>query len=399
MAYFRFLRLTALLLPAITTADQMPLRPVYCVSPVVVAEDLPGAPLTQEIQVRASNNRGDTVFTAQWRDPAGQSRNGLFLGSGGRITTIAVSGTRVPGESILLFGELHAYDLRASINDSAEIAFAGRVLIQETIPPRESAGVFVFREGSIATVAIGDFFSGLSINNKGDIVFADAQGIHVWQPAARSTIVRVGQSVPGLSGAAFVRFGEVFSNSSGQVGFAADISGPRPGGGLFLYSGNQLSAVLLQGQVMGEYRFDGFGFSGIDEAGALVFTGYQVTGTAPPFKPPPGFRFGLFRYLDGSITPIVRLGQEVPGLDGRVDDIVAFSLTSWGATSASLRSASGNWSTFFILDGTFTPIGVLPHRKSACECRTTARTSVSRQRLSTANPIRIDSRSRQLLPA
>jgi hypothetical protein len=52
-------------------------------------------------------------------------------------------------------------------------------LIQETIPPRESSGVFVFREESIATVAIGEFFSGLSINSKGEVATIGLR--HPWR--------------------------------------------------------------------------------------------------------------------------------------------------------------------------------------------------------------------------
>lgn len=90
------------------------------------------------------NDSGEVAFKAEL-DPEFDFAEGLFSGSGGKITTHYLNSTdaSLDGEPVRFGGN----DSRPAINDAGDIAF------DETIQPNFDSGIFVGQEGIFRTIA------------------------------------------------------------------------------------------------------------------------------------------------------------------------------------------------------------------------------------------------------
>ena len=113
------------------------------------------------------NNSGEVAFKAEL-DPEFNFDEGLFSGSGGKITTHYLASTDVSldGDQVRFGGN----DSRPSINDAGDIAF------DESIQPNFDAGIFVGQEGVFRTIAppgsdSSRFFGEPVLNDAGTAAF------------------------------------------------------------------------------------------------------------------------------------------------------------------------------------------------------------------------------------
>ncbi len=215
------------------------------------------------------NNAGDVAFASGIN--GGSARSGIFLFSKGTVSAIALDGQVVPGTRIKLGG---FSDL--SINDSSDIAFAGSFTPEGEIA--QALAVFLFSKGTISVIAIpdGDASVGLhlpSINSKGAVAFANLVrfgargstkdgGISLFSKGSISSIVSSGQSAPGTDGGTFSTGGAF---------------GAWPGSGITAPSLNDAAAIAFLAEVSG-----GSTYQGIFLFSAGAFSAIALAGRTAP---------------------------------------------------------------------------------------------------------------------
>lgn len=271
-------------------AGQARSREVYRVTPVLFSgtvASLDNARYRTVVSV-VSNKRGDSAFTAWWQDQDFEDRSGIFLVSGGGVTTLATGDTPVSGVTGARFVDNLPWRLKLSINDAGEVAIAMPVAVTEFTSQWRLGGLFVFRNGSLSLLATRDQdISGLSINDRGDIAFTDGTGLFVSSGSGISTIASKDQ------GFRFIR--NLSINNARQLAFPAYNAAGRSE--LFFYSQGAISTLVLEGQPApegGGNTFDLLAFSGLDDSGAILFPGDKADDViVGRFRPQTHTRFGL----------------------------------------------------------------------------------------------------------
>jgi hypothetical protein len=234
------------------------------------------------------NNSGEVAFKAEL-DPEFNFDEGLFSGSGGRITTHYLNSTdaSLDGQVVRFGGN----DSRPSINNLGEIAF------DETIQPSFDSGIFVGREGRFRTIAAPDPNRSVQepvLNDGGTAAFEtsffDETGQFV-------TAIVTGSGGPfttvvdttGPFG--FFGFRPPSLNNSGEVAFVAipdDFQttgifvGPDPKRDLVIATGDKLDGAII--------RSLSFCEEGLNDSGQLAFVADLADDRAPN-----GFRAAVFR--------------------------------------------------------------------------------------------------------
>jgi hypothetical protein len=227
------------------------------------------------------NNSGVVAFKAEL-DPEFNFDEGLFSGSGGKITTHYLNSTDVSldGEQVRFGGN----DSRPSINNVGDIAF------DESIQPNFDSGIFAGREGTFKTIAApdpdrsvqepvfndggtaafetsffdesGQFVTAIvtgnggplttvtdttgpfgfygfrppSLNNNGDVAFVaipddfQTTGIFVGPDAVEDRVIETGDTLDGAT-VSSLSFCEEGLNDSGQVAFIAGLDDPSASNG------------------------------------------------------------------------------------------------------------------------------------------------------------------------
>ncbi len=313
-----------------------------------------------------SNRGSDIAFTGSWYDNLGREQSGVFLTNRNAILKIAMTGDPVPGVHGMVFVYSFASFGQIAINESGAVVISTRILLPE-VPPRPVTGLFLFDNGILTNLMTTDTAFGMSINNKSDVAFYDGASVRVRAAAGGiSTIVTSGQAVPGVSGASFTGFYGASINSSVQVAFLGYYSATGQAGfgsGIFLYSRNAITPVVLSAQVapgISDRVFEILELGGLDEAGKVLFAGDRDCSTLPvgPFRPACIERFGLYLNSGANITPVVVKGQAAPGgVGGTVGDIFSFDLNNSGTVAFSLgiKGDVAPSRTFIFSDGVYLP--------------------------------------------
>ena len=259
------------------------------------------------------NARGDVAFFATLG--RGNSGEGLFKWSRGRVAAIAREGDRVASVGTLSGFGRHPVPALA---DDGTVVFAAAIA-----GGRAVEGLFVARNGTVRPVALAGApapgnagvlaaLDSPAINARGDIVFIASlrrgretlEAVLIASGGRLRKVVMQGDSAP--SGGTFAAFGPPAINRDGAVAFGAAIEGRSVPGGIFIWKADQLRMVLGAGD---ETPIGGIfaKFSeriGFGDQGTVVFHGQLKS--APTAA-------GIFAIQDGRITAVVRLGDEAPG--------------------------------------------------------------------------------------
>lgn len=198
------------------------------------------------------NNQGSVVFLAS---SSGPEFSGIFVGSGGSITTIAEPGTFV-------FGSF--YDL--SINDQGSVALTAAHY-------EKGWGMFTVSEGVVTPLANlnGSFadFHGVSINDRGTVAFfasldEQGQGIFTVSEETITTIANTSSSFYTFWGYGQITPPSVSINNQGVVAFRAFLSDESMG--IFTGTGGATRTIADSSG-----RFDQFADPSINDQGTVAF--------------------------------------------------------------------------------------------------------------------------------
>jgi len=281
------------------------------------------------------NSSKQVVFSAVLAD----GRQGLFLWSAGTITKVIVNGDILPDG--VSFGFFDGF----SINDLGQVVFGG---ISNSIA---DSGIFSYFQGHLSVViprlallpdgSLLSFPFAPSLNNAGQITFsaftthANDVGIFLYANGQITILELPGQTAP--DGGVF-RFGvETGSiiNDSGQVLFIASES--HHGSALYLFSTNQLSRVIGQGDTIPRQPHFVFPAATAIAAGDTVLIGDSTfPGGAGAYT-----ATAAHGTATGRASLVVHAGEPI-GVDGIVDFLFGFNMNHAGVVAASTVSSEAN---------------------------------------------------------
>jgi len=281
------------------------------------------------------NSSKQVVFSAVLAD----GRQGLFLWSAGTITKVIVNGDILPDG--VSFGFFDGF----SINDLGQVVFGG---ISNSIA---DSGIFSYFQGHLSVViprlallpdgSLLSFPFAPSLNNAGQITFsaftthANDVGIFLYANGQITILELPGQTAP--DGGVF-RFGvETGSiiNDSGQVLFIASES--QHGSALYLFSTNQLSRVIGQGDTIPRKPHFVFPAATAIAAGDTVLIGDSTfPGGAGAYT-----ATAAHGTATGRASLVVHAGEPI-GVDGIVDFLFGFNMNHAGVVAASTVSSEAN---------------------------------------------------------
>ena len=281
------------------------------------------------------NSSKQVAFSAGLMD----GRQGLFLWSSGTITKIVANGDILPDG--VPFGFFDGF----SINDPGQVVFGG---ISNSIA---DSGILSYFQGHLSVViprlaslpdgSLLSFPFAPSLNNAGQITFsaftthANDVGIFLYVNGQITILELPGKAAP--DGGVFRFGGETGSiiNTSGQVLFIASES--QHGSALYLFSGNQSSRVIGQGDTIPRQPHFVFPAATAIGAGDTVLIGDST------------FPGGAGAYTEtathgsnsGRANLIVHAGEPI-GVDGIVDFLFGFNMNHSGEVAASTVSSEAN---------------------------------------------------------
>jgi hypothetical protein len=281
------------------------------------------------------NSSKQVVFSAVLAD----GRQGLFLWSAGTFTKVIANGDILPDG--VSFGFFDGF----SINDLGQVVFGG---ISNSIA---DSGVFSYFQGHLSVViprlallpdgSLLSFPFAPSLNNAGQITFsaftthANDVGIFLYANGQITILELPGQTAP--DGGVF-RFGvETGSiiNDSGQVLFIASES--QHGSALYLFSTNQLSRVIGQGDTIPRQPHFVFPAATAIAAGDIVLIGDSTfPGGAGAYT-----ATAAHGTATGRASLVVHAGEPI-GVDGIVDFLFGFNMNHAGVVAASTVSSEAN---------------------------------------------------------
>ena len=262
----------------------------------------------------------------------------ILLYSDGRLSKIVADGDQSPTGK--LFGSC-GFSL-PSINDKGEIAFSACF--------QDNQGVFVSSEGNLRKIAVGldpspvggKFALALfppprvSMNDNGDVLFQAGQfddatnepgrfGLFLAAADGIKKIELSGDTMPNGSRAADNSIGLGSLNNKGDVVFSLRLSG-KPKSGMFLYSGGQLSTIILdRGPTPIGGTFDRRSeiddpTNKINDNGTVAFMTNVTDGTSPQ---------AIFLASPKAIVKVVGIGDRLPTGE-KIRSINSFSLNNLG---------------------------------------------------------------------
>jgi autotransporter-associated beta strand protein len=220
------------------------------------------------------NNLGVTAFS-------GLSSNngyGLFTSSGSSVVTIATTSQAAPE----LGGNFTTLTLNPALNDSGTVAFQGA--------NGTAQGIYTGNGGALTTIAstarsapglTGNFTSfaasSVSLNNQGSVAFVGSasggqQGVFKSTAGVLSPIVTTAQAVPGNSSGTFRFFDSPAINNSGTVAVLATLTGSPSPKGIYLGDGQELITAAATGQAVAGSTITALSFAGgADKGGTSGF--------------------------------------------------------------------------------------------------------------------------------
>jgi hypothetical protein len=291
---------------------------------VTTGQPAPGGGVFERFAVEAQpvvvpvNSRGQVAFFASLsRSRAGE---GVFLASAGQIVKVALAGDRAPGGGVFSGFARHPVP---SLNDAGAVAFAASLA-----GGRAVEGIFVFSGGRLRTVALtgaaspavpGGTFAALdlpAIGDGGDVAFVatvrrgreTVEALYVERRRQLRKLVAQGDPAP--EGGAFAAFGAPAMNARGAIAFAALVEGRAAPGGIFVADGGRVHRIVAAGD---ESPVGGIFAKlsdrvGLNEAGTVAFT--AVLKDAPTAR-------GVFVADPGGeharVRAVATLGEAAPG--------------------------------------------------------------------------------------
>jgi hypothetical protein len=267
--------------------------------------------------------------------------SGIFLASGQTITKIISQGDVLPD------GGLFAFATNPSINDAGQVAFSG--FSNGSL----DQGLFLF-SGGVLTVPVPlgtqmadgsviDAVNTTSINNAGQIAFTaltannntTGNGTFLFSGSTVAVIENFGQSAPG--GGVFTSGveGNALINNSGQVLFEATQS--LRGDALYLFSGNQLSRTIGQGDTIARQpRFQLPLSDGIGGADRVLFSDSTFPGGTGAYLATPKED----DEEDDNARLVANLGASA-GADGVLTSLFGFAMNNSGQVAMNGSSSDG----------------------------------------------------------
>ena len=268
------------------------------------------------------NNLGKIAFRAAMQ--GGKSTTGIFFFSDGTISAIALEGQLVSDSQLRLSSLVNH-----SLNDANAVAIEARTFTPEA---GNTQGIFLFSNSTLSTIALPDgknhvSLSSPSLNSNGAMTFVhwslvgpprqtSATAVSLRQ-VTTAMIASRGQSAPGTSGGQFASaigggLQAPILSASGALAFVSEIGGGGARQGIFLRSGESLSAVVLQGQLTPGTtgRFDRFHNVLLNNTGQLIFLARSVTVTPALLRV---YQTGIFQASGGTIAPVALEGGLAPG--------------------------------------------------------------------------------------
>jgi hypothetical protein len=289
------------------------------------------------------NNRGQVAFGADLPNGGGEA---LYVADHGQITQIAKTGQAAPGGGTFSFAFLG----QPALNDQGNVAFTF-TLAPFSLPIGFNAGVYYYlshNKGTLSTVIVpgvtpapgGGTFAGAtfraSLNNAGDLTFTGivpanigpgapvglGQGIfRVDRFGAISSVVRPGDAAPG--GGTFDFAQNPWINDGGDIAFGGHVAGEECidegvtlpafifcAESVYLKSApnGAIQSIAHQGDPApggGVFR-DAFG-PAVNNRGQVAFIGDLTP------APDAAVALGVFLYTRGTIAPVARPGDAMPG--------------------------------------------------------------------------------------
>lgn len=262
----------------------------------------------------SSNTAGTAAFIGTYSEPDGR---GLFYVADGKVNLLARSGQKIGQTETGTFSE-HYYP--SAINDRNEVAFLGRVGDKSGIFVASPKGIDIIAFGGRTTPIKGATFLGFgnrtpAINNRGDVAFIgffdgpqSGRGIF-YKPVAGPTrlLVRSGDGIPGTNWN-LTDFSGVSINDQGDIAFSASYAGRSRG--IFIRTAKGIEPVALHDQkIPGGERdevFNHFTQPDINIRGEVVFYAQWRT-------PKTGVDVGVFwRDAQGSLKLLFKRGDQMP---------------------------------------------------------------------------------------
>jgi hypothetical protein len=264
----------------------------------------------------AVNDGGSAVIQAGVS--GGTTTEGIFKASGGSLTNIAVLGQVAPGTG---GGTFVAFNV-PELNAAGTVAFSGGIT-GGTV----SSGVFSGSGGSLTPIALaGQPAPGTgggtiltlqfcALNDNGTAAFVagvsggtSSSGIFSGSGGPLTTIAVQGQTAPGTGGGGFLNLRTPALNENGTVVFRADISAGTSLSGIFKGNGGSLTQIAVQGQAApgtGGGTFSAFNDPAIiNTNGTTAFLANIAGGTGNQ---------GIFLADGSSIIPVAAVGQPLAG--------------------------------------------------------------------------------------
>ena len=305
--------LTVGLVPSAATA------PVMLQAVVLAGQPAPGGGTFDRFAVESQpvvapvNDKGQVAFFATLtRGPAGE---GLFLASGGRVNKIALEGDPTPAGGTLAGFGTHPVP---AINAGGTVAFAATIA-----GGRSTDGIFMTSGGRRRTVALtsapapgiaGGTLATLdapALNDRGDVAFLagvrrgreTVETIYVRAGAGLRKVVASGDAVPG--GGTFVAFGPPALDNRGRVAFAAVVE-RGVAGGVFLAAADGMRRIVAAGEdtPLGGYFLKFSERVMLNDAGVIAFHAVLKDASA---------RSAIVVAADGRLRVVAALGDPAPG--------------------------------------------------------------------------------------
>jgi T5SS/PEP-CTERM-associated repeat protein len=288
-----------------------------------------GGPGLTDFDDPVLNDDGQVAFTAvRFFSIGGTMADGVFRGSGGPLTTIALEGNAAPDAN-------GAFSLFAgpALNASGEVAFlallSGTTFDQGVFVGFGGRVTQVAREGQSAPDGNGTFlaFGAPGLNSSGQLAFrgfltgtsggtSDGEGVFRGSGGPLTQIARGGQPPPDGDGRLLEFNLSPHLNASGEVAFVATLAGSSGGIGdavLLIGGGGPLREIAQVGQLApdGSGSFASFLPPMMSGSGPAVFTGI-LTGTSGSMED----NAVIYLAADGALTQVAREGQTVPDGNG-----------------------------------------------------------------------------------
>jgi hypothetical protein len=335
-----------------------------------IARDHPAGLFNSGLSIVAEtslNDSGQVTFrgTFQQSSVGGAGLfDGVFRGSGGPLTTVALEGAAAPDGN----GAYLTFQSSIGLNASGQTAFIG--FLRDTIfGANDDSGVYLGAGGPITQIAherqaapdlngTFSFFEPPALNVSGEVAFRavltatsggteDNMGIFLGSGGTLTQIVRTGQAAPDGNGT-LSDLGLPALNDSRQVAFFANLTDTSGGFSddavMLLSAGGQLTQIAHAGQTAP----DGNGIlccftmsPSLNAAGQVAFVAHlsQTSGGMTDDS-------GLFFVFDGSVLQIAREGQPAPDGNGTYSGVGSPALNDSGqmAFYATFAGTSGGTS-------------------------------------------------------